>query len=206
MNSIEKTAQRLRKEIKNQMSLEDIIRYLKSLGYSVVFYGEHHELLTQYDLTEYSKTVNAFTFCDDDLDIVFINESVSEDDKIYSVLHELSHIELGHVRKRAALRNKRKEEMEAEVLAYNIITPPKRGLVKFLPFVVFVCIMLFFGAISQKSNQAVHNSMSEEYVYLVPEGDKFHRETCIHIQSKVNARITKNQAEKIYQPCKICNP
>lgn len=205
MNKLKKTAKMVRKEIKNQVTTESIIQYLQNLGYAVIFYNENNEILKQHSLTEYAKTVNAFTLRSENLKAVFIKEDLSEEDMRYSILHETSHIVLGHLEKREVLRNKRKEEMDAEVLAYNILTPSKSSRFLLISILLVFCLIFTISIFTRPQSIPVSYSTLEEYVYITSSGSKYHRENCIHTQNKDCAKMSVKEAQKTYQPCKICN-
>jgi len=143
-----KSAAKIRKALNNQITSENLIKYIQSLDFSVVFYDKDGTVLKRYGLEEhieYSKTVKAFTYTYLPYKYVFVSEDLSEETILIYLLHELSHIELGHMNKIKNLRNLQKEEMEAHTLTYSVLNPPKQN---FKTLCLLVAMVLSVGAIA----------------------------------------------------------
>lgn len=117
-----KTAKKLIKDVKGEISLKNMISYLQKTGYAVIFYTEDKDnnLLIKYNLTKHSKTVKAFTFISKDFKGVFINDDAPLENKLYSVLHEIGHIVMKHLSQKQT-SNDRFIEMEADAFAYEVL-------------------------------------------------------------------------------------
>ncbi len=80
-----------------------------------------NEILCKYNLSEYSKKVNAFTVRADGLKAVFINRNTSVTNKLYSLLHETGHIILEHLETDRDMTDERLQDMQAEAFAYGVL-------------------------------------------------------------------------------------
>lgn len=73
-------------------------------------------------------------------------------------------------------------------------------------------ISVFLTVFILVSLPACHNSSesseSTKYYYVTPYGEKYHKESCRYIQNAENGykKITAEQAERNYSPCKVCKP
>lgn len=53
---------------------------------------------------------------------------------------------------------------------------------------------------------AASASSQVEYVYVTSSGKKYHRSSCRTIKNSKVTQLTKEQAQKKYDACKVCNP
>lgn len=122
-NKVKKIAKQVTKEFKGHINIIKLKECLKRQGYSTVFYNtpEGDAIINAYNLPDTTKIKKAFTYCGA-TKIVFVNYNDHMTDKIYSLLHELGHIVLGHLKDHSiALSDKELLELEAEVFAYEIL-------------------------------------------------------------------------------------
>lgn len=205
-NNIRKTANKFYKKTKGNVNLKSIISQLRMLGYSTVFFNtpEGDEILSA--LSIFPQQVKAFTYCGS-ANIVFVDNNQHPADKLYSLLHELGHILIGHIGKgEIDLNNKRKIENEAEAFAYMVLNPPKRQKSLILFMLAAIILSIFLGAISAPVIAPVTKAERADYVYVTSSGTKYHDINCIHVKDKNCAELPQDEALKIFQPCKVCNP
>ena len=114
----------VRKDLRNDIDIENIIEYLKQCGYSTVFFNTSYgdEEIERYELEETAKDRKAFTYAKT-ANIVFIDNNNHIQDKLYLLLHELGHILLKHIGDgKLYLRNPILMDIEADAFAYELIT------------------------------------------------------------------------------------
>lgn len=121
--NIKKLAKAIIKKLNNDLSPENIISYLNSLGCTVAFTStkEGKVLLTGLELDEPMSKYNALTYYNNSIKIVFVDDTIAKQDMLCSLLHEMAHIVLGHMEGHPSTRDKRQNEMEAEALVYLIL-------------------------------------------------------------------------------------
>lgn len=118
-----KQAVKLRRRLKGKMDFVSIEEYLNSIGYKVIFFNTPvgDAELERYCLTEKAQKTNAFTYCGS-AKIVFINNNIPPEDKVYSLYHETGHIILGHLEcKRISTTNKILLEIQADAFACALL-------------------------------------------------------------------------------------
>lgn len=191
----------LKKDLHGQVTINTITRYLQQKGFYVVFYSNdtENEFIKQNNLDDYSKTVQAFTFVEGDTRIVFVNNSLSHENMLYSMLHETAHIVLGHLQEHAC--DERLAEMQAEAFAYEILSSAK-GKNKMIGIGLFIVALLVSGLLFFN----YFTPHSDNMVYITPTGAKYHRENCIFTKDKNCTAVTLSEAQKNYSPCSVCNP
>lgn len=210
----------IKKDLKKKIDFKTVSNALKSKGYNITFYdiSKKNEIIDEYGLTDFSKSVEAFTIKKKDLRIVFINSKVSAEDKLNLLLHEAGHIVLNHVDTDVLIANGRLQEIEADTFAYTVLNTPKRN--KFMPLMIAAVAVIFFvtgfvlASIINKpitvtdeyDAVSIIGESSSEYVYITPSGKKYHRENCIYTTNKNCIKITKEEAHNNYEPCLVCNP
>lgn len=93
----------LRRQISGALSSEKIISVLESQGYTVVQYNsvsnskDISELAALLGVGEYLRSSKGFTYADSNNRIVFLNEDLSEEERVYVLLHEQGHILCRHL-------------------------------------------------------------------------------------------------------------
>lgn len=203
----------IRKILKNRITSENVIACLKSKGFMVVFYDKNGDILRQYGLEKhiaYANSVNAFTYICSERKFVFVSDSMSGENLLLVLLHELAHIEFGHLEKAKGLRELLKEEMEADAWAYGILNPPKKtGVLKniaigIIIFLVGMCAANI-GSIKKISAQG-RNESSIENVYVVQADMTYHQSKCQCLKENEFTVRSKKEAEKGYVPCTVCTP
>lgn len=121
MNKIHTQANKLYRSLKGNINIPNLIKYIESFGYSVVFFHteEGDEILRAYGLTHEDK--KAFTYCGT-TKMVFIDGRLPTSSQIYSLLHECGHISLRHIGDGDIdLLDSRVIENEAEAFAYMVL-------------------------------------------------------------------------------------
>lgn len=206
---------KFRRDLHGQVTIEAVIRYLQSIGYTVISYqsGVNNDYLIINDLVEYSKTVPAFTFCDDNNRFVFVDDTQSTDDKLYALLHETAHIILGHLDKKGISYNERLAEMQAEAFAYEVLNSDEHKareiLIVVILSVLMFCAPFIIGHFTGSDTPVVNDdsiTAVDDIVYITPTGKKYHRKSCIYTKDKKCTAVSKAEAEKTYDPCAVCNP
>lgn len=209
-----RTAKNFIKSVKGKLDFVSVEEYLKTLGYKVIFFNTNvgdAELL-RYDLMEKAKKTKAFTY-NSTAKIIFIDNKISCEDKTYLLYHETAHIMLGHLNDaRLSTKNNILLDVDADTFVHEILKPKKTKI--FIPlFIIMVCsfiIGVFINYSDDLSNEPVNNTIVAQtecnWVYITSTGTKFHTQSCTHTKNKDYARIERKEAEKIFQPCKLCNP
>lgn len=123
MDKVKRIARKAKRELKGNLDVAEIVRYLETYGYSVVLYNtpDGDKEIERYKLMRYKNTLKAFTYVKN-ARIVFIDGSKHPDDRFYLLLHELGHVLLGHIGDgKTAWRNQILIDIEADAFAYEMI-------------------------------------------------------------------------------------
>lgn len=232
--NIARTAKKfIKHDLKYHVTNDAIIAYLKSIGYSVVFFDDKpNEILIKYDLVERSKEVDAFSFSKKNKKFIFLNRKTPETDQLYDLLHETGHILNGHLSSDRIKVSDRLDEMEAENFAYTALNYKKPQYWQWLTaafciLVLSVCGIRYIYGNQPKENlpvitpnppvlaapestvQPEENTISEnmsDIVYITKTGKSYHRKSCRYTKDKDCTALSRAEAEKNYTPCKVCNP
>lgn len=208
---IKKIAHNLSKKYKYNIDTESLITELSTNGYDTVFFNTKSgdDVLKAYNINP--NGVKAFTYLGP-TKIVFVDNNLHPHDKVCVLLHELGHIMLNHTGSGGANRISIQEaEIEASTFAYEVLhTKKKSALIALCAVLTLLTVILAVtaGTINLKASNA-HNAeelMDDNIVYVTPSGEKFHRESCIHIQGKNCTGIPYSEAVKSFSPCRVCNP
>lgn len=123
MRNLQMTANLIIKNLNGVVTFDSVEQCLHSKGYTVIYYSspEGKTLLERYELTNYAQKLNAITYFNDSARFVFIDDRLSKQDMLCTLLHEAAHIYLGHLALNPFSKDKRRNEMEAEALAYAVL-------------------------------------------------------------------------------------
>ena len=123
VNKVRRTAKNVLKATNGVVDFVSIEEYIKQHGYIVVLYNTPagDEVAQRFKVKEKAEQCKAFTLCGLGR-IIFIDDNVSAEDKLYLLLHEVGHILLGHLGDgRLCIRSKVFIELEADAMAYAIL-------------------------------------------------------------------------------------
>ena len=199
INPVKKNAKKFVKSIKEDLTVSRIILYIENLGYAVEFFGtpEGDELVNQLNLKAQAERLKSFTYVGR-VKYVFVKNSCHTADKRYLLLHELGHILLGHFSGDTIfLEHNMRLDNEAEAFVYFVLNHRKRN---FFPFITAAAVIILFAA------AVFFIKSGPSSVYITRTGESYHRSSCISLQGKRAALIERSAAQKIFDPCKICNP
>lgn len=234
MKIIQKTAKTFLREFGKEITIQRLSEALSRRGYVLLYMGsdDGNEQLLNLGLLDHAKGKKAFTVCTS-LKIVFVDIECHNNDKIKLILHELAHIELGHIGNEFNCRDEVAAEIEADAVVYAVLNPPdttRSGVMLLMVTIIlliFAMILIFVfqktetisgstaaaipapieSALSNTAEQIEEQIADENvFVYVTPSGNCYHTPECRYAQSDNAIKIERPQAEKNYKPCKICNP
>lgn len=215
---VRRAAKKFIKSVKGKIDFVSVEEYLRTLGYVVIFFNTTvgDSELFRYCLTEKATKTKAFTY-NSTAKIIFIDNNVSSEDKTYLLYHETAHIVLGHLDYgRLSTKNSVLLDIEADTFVYEILNPKKPDVFMPLLFILVMVCGFAVGALTNRSNadvvpnETINSNIITQtdynWVYITTTGTKFHTQNCTYTKDKDCARIERTEAEKLFQPCKVCNP
>jgi len=209
-----KTAKKFIKAVRGKKDFISAEQLAEKLGYKIVFYNSPFgdAEIIRYHLEQKAQNTKGFTYVAA-AKIIFIDNSVHSDDKFYILLHEIGHIMLGHVGDgKTFLRNAVLMDIEADAFAHEVLYPTKhyKSLVSVLILCITLCttyvISSHFGNTDTPDEKLSVNTTSEPSVYITRSGTRYHSENCSSTRNSLTAIISKTEAEKLFPPCRLCNP
>ncbi len=153
-----------------------------------------------------------FTYANTNYRIVFINESLSDEEKLIVLSHEQGHIYLGHLATVSIIGRDVIEEYEANEFSHYLLNPgnTSKALLavkthKKAAIAAFLSLVLIIGAVCAICIVHSKNVYYGEY-YITPSGTKYHTKDCSFVSDKKNLRrLTKEEYESgKYEPCQKC--
>lgn len=221
-----KAADSFYKALKGKINFETVETYVKTQGYKIIFFNspQGDAEITRYCLSEKAEKKDAFTYTGN-AKIVFINSECSAEEKFYLLLHEAGHIYLKHVNiERTYVYNKVLLDIKTDTFVWHVLNRQRSYIPLILCFLISVFVLLgaYIQYCSYKTEStAVVPSVSEtvtyqmnsdssynfsELVLITRTGTRFHSESCSTVSGKSTAHIERAEAEKLFTPCKTCNP
>lgn len=204
------------------LSFEELSKVAVKLNYKI-FRPKNAEskVLLALDLQTEFKTLSAFTFAKDNVKYIFIRSDVPNEVAAVLLLHELSHIYLGHLEK--STMPAASDEAEAELFVSYV---SKKIFDKRIKITILNCVVCALTAIaliisvhnSQTQNSAIEISTTtvntetnadqnenSEIVVVTKTGEKYHKPNCYHVIGSEVIELTISEAQNAgYEPCKDC--
>lgn len=118
-----KHAKKFITQVKGEICIDTIRAFLNRKGYMVIPYNneEGNFIIEQYDLLEYSQKVESFTFCKYGYKFVFVQDTLTDTEKLYTLLHEVGHIVLGHLKIEKFPQSDQLDDIEAYAFTYAVL-------------------------------------------------------------------------------------
>ena len=123
-----KLACKFRKEYKiNKLTASALSEILTKQGYTVVNFNSLYnepdvaELINTLNLSDFVKERKGFTYADSNHRIVFVNEDLSEQEKLLVLLHEEGHIYCGHLTEKSIIGRDVIQEYEANEFVHYML-------------------------------------------------------------------------------------
>ncbi len=201
-------------------TLDNLVFVVEDLGFEIVDYSssrldsDFSDLVQSLAIHELVQTRKAFVYQNADVKLLFLCETLTPDEKLYAIAHELGHIQSGHLQNGANSDYSVVEEYEANEFAHYLLHPGAgiRGVSlvrqKRLLFIglIVVVLALLLGTMVMKHN-AEEKMYYKEY-YVTESGKKYHTKDCSVIRDKANIhRLTAEEyASGQYEPCNVCKP
>lgn len=193
---------------------------IEDMGYTVVEYsvGSNDEdtdkLIKALKISNALLNSGGFTYADRNVRCVFINDSLSTDEKRVVASHESGHIYLGHMTYTGHVGKTVEEEHDANIFADLIVEMPfslklslfcarhKKALIISSVVIFVIAVLIAVYAIFGNNPDYM-----KEY-YVTATGEKYHVITCKYVEGKSDVRLLTEDEYKlgIYTPCKICLP
>lgn len=201
----------------NYSALKEVV---KNVGFTIIEFNnilndkDVETIIQNLGLGEMALRSRGFTYADNHYRLVFIDEDLNDDEKLYVLSHELGHIICEHFTTAPIVGKGVKEEYEANEFSHyllkqsgfrkikNVISAHRKA---FIASVVILCLMIgSFTAYLIIRNKSVY----EDNLYITATGECYHKKECIFVKNKTNIqKLTKEDFEKgIYSPCDMCLP
>ena len=219
--SIEKITRIIRRALKQKVTYISVRDYLEDKGFSIFYIGtvDGDRELERFRLTEFRHRY-AFTYVQG-VKLIFVRADITENEKLFYLLHELGHYELGHLEEPGFVIDDSTAEREAETFAYLMLNPIKNTLA--VPFAIsLVVLSVLVSSIALGKNPetvpafatdtaritqeggTTQQYYTEDIVYVSSAGGKYHLKNCAYAQDAFP--VYRSQAVNRYAPCSYCNP
>ncbi len=206
----------------HRLTLEGLRSTISRQGYTIIEFSQIYNtenvasLLKALNLTEYASRSRGFTYADKNYRLVFVNEDLSETEKLIVLCHEESHIFCGHTSAAAPVGKDVMEEFEANELTHYLMKKSGVREESFFrrfrtPLIIAAAIIaaavLSVGAMSLIGG-GKHSEADYSDYYVTQSGEKYHEDGCKHIKNKRYVRrLTYEELDNgAYEPCGDCCP
>lgn len=220
-NNIKKLAKKFRKKYRlASVDYRALKKAAVNMGYTVIEFNsicneEDVETVVQnLNLSENLQKSRGFTYVSAEYRLIFINEDLSDEEKMIVLSHELGHVVCEHFLTAPIIGNDVKAEFEANEFSHyllksrgftkvkNVMAVHRRALIASVLMLCLVVGSLTAYFIIRDRNLYMDN------LYVTSTGERYHKKDCIYVKDKTNVkRLTKEDFDKdIYSPCNVCLP
>ncbi len=218
-NNVRRSASAFLKQFNlSEVTLENLSEVIKKQGYTVIEFNNISNsenvdvLLTALGLKDLSKRSKGFTYADSQRRLLFVHESLSDEEKLMVLAHEEGHIYCDHFSNTPIIGRDVVEEHEANEFAHYILHRSmgaklgqriKQNKKKYIALAVAI-ILVITGVFMYHMIQLERSYYGEYYVTTT--GNKYHSKDCGFVKDKRNVeRFTVEQFESgKYEPCEKC--
>ena len=112
-------------------TLDDLVYVVKCKGYEIIDFNRSNitenvaMLIAELDLTEVVRSSRAFVYQRGEIKLLFVDETMTANEKLYTIAHELGHIVCGHLKRSSLEIVDVQEEFEANEFAHYLLEPEK---------------------------------------------------------------------------------
>lgn len=199
------------------INLKTVIYITENKGIELFEYGSDNyagveNLLRELKLENAAAASHGFAFSDGMNNIIFVRETLTEEEKVLVIAHELGHILLGHLKGAASMYVGAREEYEANEFVHYImnaaplfrlkirIHEKRRAVVG-----IAAAVMIIAAGICTAAGIIKYDSAAD--YYITETGEKYHRADCVTIRGKKVHKMTEEERESgKYTPCAVCLP
>ena len=113
----------------SEPSLDDLVKIVQSFGFEIIDFTQDETdediqtLISELGLAELIRTSRAFVYQKQDVKLLFVNDSMTADEKRYAIAHELGHIVLKHTNDSPGFTTDMEDEFEANEFAHYLLHP-----------------------------------------------------------------------------------
>ncbi len=214
-NNVKKKAKEFVKKYNfTNPSVTGICDILEKQGYTIVWFNslsndsDVDNIIKSFSLSDYIAKTRAFTYVDENFRLVFVNEDLSQEEKLIVLLHEEGHIFCEHFSKKDIIGEDVRDEDEANNFAHYVLNPTF-GIKLFKHRRALLCVgisVLILSMAALAVGFAVNESRYYGKYYITVAGTKYHEKDCGYVKNKTNIhRMTKEDYNTgDYSPCKKC--
>ncbi len=220
-NYIKKTVKRFITTHKiKAISYDTLKNTVINIGYTIVEFNNvfnDENVDTIVHNLKLEKAINnsrGFTYVDNNYRLIFINEDLSEYEKLLVLSHELGHIECEHFSAGNIIGKDIKEEHEANEFLHYLLNPTVKQKMEYFvflhkkPFIIICTFLIVFIMVITSICISQREQTYYDDFYITTSGSKYHKKDCIFIKGKNNAkRLTKEEFYSgNYEACDMCLP
>ena len=202
------------------ITLDSLKLIIEKQGYTIVEYNstynsEHVDtLIKTLNLENRIIQSRGFSYADNNFRLVFVDESLTDEEKLIVLAHEEGHIYCKHLSRSSVIGEDVLDECEANEFSHYILEPTiarwlreytsqhKKAVIAISLIVLISFFGIIAGVIKKKESSYYGN------YYVTETGQKYHVEGCSYIKDKTNVhRMTIEEYESgKYEPCGKCLP
>lgn len=203
---VKKEVRKLLKQLKGITTLDSLIKKSDCL---ICFFNNRNmigdEILADLGEKSYARKTDAFSLINGDKKYIFLRNSLSEEEKLFSALHELGHLRLGHnISPTNTFEEKINFENEANSFANEVLN---HRHIRQSKVIILLAGILLIATAYWGLNYATEIKIENMQCFITATGNRYHI-GCDHLRDNYGITwMTVKEARKLeYTPCKDCVP
>ena len=210
----------LRKYKISEITLDDVTEMITDTGFDIVEYqpdehiGSSAVLIDRLNLRKLLAARSMLSYQKDNMRLVFVDDTLGEEEKKNAIAHELGHIVCGHIREGDISEYTASEEREADVFAQCLLNSKAGAWIRRRVAACFAAALVLLGGLVAIPKMMDYLGIGHAKVYgdgqyyVVDDGERYHEKDCITIKGNETAhQMTAEEYETgRYSPCQVCLP
>lgn len=212
--------------LKKGFSIENATAIAHKQGYTVRLFlpwnAEDIALFRKLNCEKKGAELHSFCYCLNSVKLIFVMQSLTEQERIIALIHESIHIFLGHISPNHEVSVAEEKQTTDVHAAIDFILSGKRSLHIAPALSVLAAIAVLAFAAGGITGYSLHNPPAVQTVnanvsdaekpapsaavYITHSGTKYHRADCVYAKDKFCIALSKTEASKHYAPCAVCKP
>ena len=202
-----------------EVTADSLMEVFRKQGFTVIEFNpvvndeDVSTVIRNLGLEEMIRKSSGFLYTDSLYRLVFLNEKLTEEEKLLVLAHEEGHYYCGHTQNGSIIGRNVAEEYEANEFAHYLLRGTAAGRLKKSAakhkkgVLIGAAALALIGGGGAAVREYREQVLYEGTYYVTVHGEKYHLENCVTIQGHETRRLTKEDIESgRYEPCSVCMP
>lgn len=217
---VKKRVKTFRQEFKlKELSCLTLESVFEQQGFTIIYFNpvlnnpDVETVINSFGLQDMIRHSSGFQYLDQSHRLMFINENLTESERLIVLAHEEGHYYCGHSTHADIVGRSVSEEFEANEFAHYLLNKSstekiiETAMIHKKQLAIFFLIILVAAGAGTIVRKYKDQKLFEGEFYVTMHGEKYHRKDCVTIEGHEVRRLTQEDVKSgRYKPCSVCRP